>query len=305
MKINETHLGDYRPQAMIRVTGEDAFSFLQGQFSNELRHPVGSATYGLWLNQKGKVVADSHVLRLGENEFLIASVNSPAATIQQRLEDYIVADDVSLTDETATVGGLLVGGAASGERISAVMGTVPSAGRLAIAGAVLVFQGRRLPGQSFEIIAPGESLGELRQRFVGNGAVEAAPHELEFARIAAGIAAIPQDVGPGDLPNEGGLAESAVCYSKGCFLGQEVMARLKNLGQVRRRLLVLRGPGLAPPREAPVFQGEKKVGEIRSAAGSGREFVALGMFSLVNLDPAGRLSLTPMGPPDLRLSTDE
>src|SRR5882757_371348 len=92
-------LFDYRPETLLRVTGEDAFGFLQGQFTNELRQPPGNATYGLWLNQKGKILADSHVLRVAEKEFLIASVAAPVAVIRQRLEDYIVADDVVLTDE--------------------------------------------------------------------------------------------------------------------------------------------------------------------------------------------------------------
>ena len=48
----------YRPATMLRVSGADAFTFLQGQFTNELRQPVGSTVYGLWLNHKGKVVAD-------------------------------------------------------------------------------------------------------------------------------------------------------------------------------------------------------------------------------------------------------
>jgi len=55
-------LFDYRPGTLLKVTGEDAFTFLQGQFTNELRQAPGSAIYGLWLNQKGKILADSHVL---------------------------------------------------------------------------------------------------------------------------------------------------------------------------------------------------------------------------------------------------
>ena len=54
----------YRPNTLIRVTGADAFTFLQGQFTKEFRQPPGSATYGLWLNQKGKVLADSQVLEV-------------------------------------------------------------------------------------------------------------------------------------------------------------------------------------------------------------------------------------------------
>src|ERR1700752_2733920 len=116
------HLMEYRPGAVMRVTGEDAFSFLQGQFTNELRQGTGSVTYGLWLDQKGKVLADSHVLRLSENEFLLVSMNSPADLIRRRLEDYIVADDVALADETAGTHGMVLLGAGAGEKLSRVLG---------------------------------------------------------------------------------------------------------------------------------------------------------------------------------------
>jgi folate-binding protein YgfZ len=109
------------------------------------------------------------------------------------------------------------------------------------------------------------------------------------------------DIGPRDLPNEGGLEEVAVSYTKGCYLGQEVMARLKNLGQVRRRLHLVQGPGFPPQPGRPLYQGDRKVGETRSAAADGNKFLGLAMLSLVNLDPAVRLSLDPGGVPNLQI----
>jgi folate-binding protein YgfZ len=131
--------------------------------------------------------------------------------------------------------------------------------------------------------------------------VEAGVAEMDLARISDVLPAIPQDLGPGDLPNEGGLEESAISYTKGCYLGQEIMARLKNTGKVRRRLHVVRGAGALPRPSALLYQGEKKIGEVRSSASKGDEFVALAMLSLINLDQAAGLSLSPNGPPGLRL----
>ena len=286
----------YRPGTLLRVTGEDAFDFLQGQFTNELRQAPRSATYGLWLNQKGKILADSHVLRVGEKEFLITSVTSPATVIRQRLEDYIVADEVVLTDETSTAEGLLLGGLGSGAIIEQLLGEVPTPGRFVRHGELLVYGGRRLPGENFEMLGPERAVAEIRRQLVAQGAIEVQAAEIEFTRISAGIPAVPADLGPGDLPNEGGLEESALSYTKGCYLGQEVMARLKNLGQVRRRLQVVRGRGVAPAAPAILFQGGKKVGELRSVASRGDEFAALAMLSLINFDPAHGLSLEPSGP---------
>lgn len=286
----------YRPSALLWVTGEDALTFLQGQFTNELRQPSGSATYGLWLNQKGKVLADSQVLRVSENEFLICSEFSPAAIIRPRLEEYIVADDVVLADETATTHALGLCGTGGCEAIGQLLGETPAPGRFVRKRDLIVFRGRRLRGDNWEIFGSEKAVTEIRRQLLASGAVDSNPAEMEFARIAAGIPAVPADVGPGDLPNEGGLEDAAISYTKGCYLGQEVMARLKNLGQVRRRLQVVRGRSAPPAPLAALYQGEKRAGEIRTVATRADEFVALAMLSLINFTPAAGLSLEPSGP---------
>lgn len=286
----------YSLGTLFRVTGEDAFTFLQGQFTNELRQPPGRAIYGLWLNQKGKVLADSQVLRISENEFLIWSEFSPAAIIRQRLEDYIVADDVVLADETATTHALTLWGTGGKEAISRLLGEAPVRGQFVRARDLVAFCGRRLPADSWEIFGPEKKVAEFHGQLLAGGAVETRPAEMEYGRIRAGIPSVPADIGPGDLPNEGGLEEQAISYTKGCYLGQEVMARLKNLGQVRRRLQVVRGRGVPPVPGSALYQGDKKVGEVRTVAAQAGEYVALAMVSLVNLAPAAGLSLEPSGP---------
>ena len=301
MTFEDLRVLSYRPAALLRVSGEDAFGFLQGQFTNELRNPPGCVTYGLWLNQKGKILADSHVLRVAESEFLLTSVTSTATIIHQRLEEYIVADEVVLTDETATTHGLLLSGPDGCEAIKQLAGTAPPPGRFLRSGEIVVYGGRRLPGDSFEILGPENALAEVRREFLAQGAVETGAAEMEFARISAGIPVVPIDLGPGDLPSEGGLEDSALSYTKGCYLGQEVMARLKNLGQVRRRLQLVHGGGLAPAGRAMLYQQDKKIGEVRSVASQRDEYVALAMLSLVHLDPKAGLSLEPSGPAVVRV----
>ena len=285
-----------RPAALLRVTGEDAFVFLQGQFTNELRQAMGGLTYGLWLNQKGKVIADSHVLRVAEREFMVISDASPAAVIRKRLEDHIVADDVTLTDETATVHGVTLWGAGAGGLVTGLLGEKPPAGGFIRCDEILVFPGRGLPGENYALLGPEARIGRLREQLIGRGCLEVGREETEYARIAAGIPGIPQDVGPDDLPNEGGLEGSTLSYTKGCYLGQEVMARLKNSGQVRRRLHVVRGHGLVRGPRPALYQGPKKVGELRSHAHRGGEFVAFAMLSVINLNTEAGLSFAPDGP---------
>ena len=142
-------------------------------------------------------------------------------------------------------------------------------------------------------------------RLLAAGFRAADREEMEAQRISAGIPAIPADLGPADLPNEGGLEETALSFTKGCYLGQEVMARLRNLGQVRRRLQPVRGPGPAPRPSTALFQGDRRVGEIRTAAAMGDGFVALAMISLPALQPDGSFSVQPGGPPTIRLNGHE
>lgn len=287
----------YRPAALLKVAGEDAATFLQGQFTNELRQPPGAVTYGLWLNQKGRVLGDSHVLKMTASEFQMVSVASGAEVIRPRLEEYIVADDVTLADETAQTHGLATWGAQCGEMIGRVLGAAPPPGQFIQSGGVLVFAGRRVRGINYELLGPEKPIADVKQKLRALGGREATAGEMEYARITDGLPAIPRDIGSGDLPNEGGLEDTAISYTKGCYLGQEVMARLKSMGQVRRRLHVIRGQGAAPTPLATLYQGERKVGQIRSVAAEGNEFVAFAMLSLVNLDQATGLSLAPEAAP--------
>ncbi len=291
----------YRPATLLKVTGDDTAAYLQGQFTNELRRPRGAAVYGLWLSQKGKVLADSHVLKLAENEFQVASTTSAAAVIMPRLEAYIVADDVILTDQTSSVHGLAISGPDCGEKIRQVLGAAPPPGQFAQTRGLVIFPGRRVGGENYEAFGPEKLMTEARQELLAAGGLEAAAGETEFARIKGGMPAVPQDLGPGDLPNEGGLEDAAISYTKGCYLGQEVMARLKNMGQVRRRLHVIQGSGKTPAALDEIFQGERKVGQVRSVATGEKGFVALAMLSLVHLDSAGGLSLAPGATPTARI----
>jgi len=293
------------PKTVLRVTGEDAFTFLQGQFTNELRQPPGSSTYGLWLNQKGRVTADSVVLRLEENEFLLLSANTGVAVLRHRLEDYIVADDVVLHDETEGACGLVIGGVDCTAAVGAVFGVVPAPGHFVRRGEAVIYRGRRLASEHYEVFGPAGSLTPAREQLEQRGLIAIGVDEMERRRIADRIPAVPQDLGPVDLPNEGGLDGSAISFTKGCYLGQEVMARLKNLGQVRRRLEVVCGKGPPPEAGTALYQGLKKSGEVRSVVRVADGFVAFAMLSLINQNPEAGFSLTPDGVPAIWIGSHE
>lgn len=273
--------------AVLRISGADANRYVEGQFSNEVGSGDRGATYGLWLDHKGKVQADSQLLRVGPEEFLALSYFCDARALQAQLEKFIVADDVTVADETDRWVGAGQWGEGSGAGARALGFALPPAGQFVESGEARLFRGRRSRRENCEIIAPVGA--ELLRDWAGTGGAD--EFELERERIRSGIPAVPDDIGPADLPNEGGLETEAISFTKGCFTGQEVMARLKNLGQVRRRLKVVRGPGARPARGAALFQGAKKVGEVRTAAADGDGFVAFAMLSLLSITAGAGLSL--------------
>jgi folate-binding protein YgfZ len=283
----------WHPAAWLRVSGPDAAGFLQGQFTNDIRQAgSGRAVYGLWLNQKGKVMADSFVLKgKGEEEFWIGSYFSTATTIRGRLEAFIVADDVVVEDVTAAWRGVVLIGAG----IEAWFAAQPREGFL--------FRGRRSAEESWEWVVPSSSWDAVRAELAS--LPEISPPEMERLRIAAGIPAVPSDIGPTDLPNEGHLEATAISSTKGCYLGQEIMARLKSRGKVRRQLYRVSGPASPPAVPAPLWRAAERIGDLRSVVSdaTGTGWTGLAMLSVALCRTELPLSLAAAGPPTLKIGS--
>lgn len=281
----------YRPHAWLKVSGEDAATYLQGQFTNDLRPlSIGEAAYGLWLNQKGKVLADSFVIRGKEREFWVGSYFSSAATIRERLEAYVIADEVVIEDATSAWAGIAIIGSGS----ASILGHIKYEG--------FVFPGRRVLVDNVECVMPLAEIEKVHAGLMNAGAHEISAVDLEKLRIDSGIPAIPRDIGPGELPNEGGLESVAISYTKGCYLGQEVMARLKSMGQVRRHLIRVAGEGNISALPAALFVGKRCVGELRSAAPyEAGGFIGIALVSLLHVKADAALAFGPEATPTLRL----
>jgi tRNA-modifying protein YgfZ len=297
-----------KPAAVLRVTGPDAFAFLQSQFSNDLRRPgvERPVTYGLWLNQKGKIQADSFVIQRGAAEFLLVSYDCPAETIRAHLEAHLIADEVEVKDETGEFGLMHVFaseviqeasdfhdkinlGEIEVEKLRDVLPTPKAANVLSWPG--------RLPKNlcSRDYLALPEELADFVKELNEAKTCSASEQMVRSTRIGHGIPAIPMDAGPGDLPQEAGLERDAVSFDKGCYLGQEVMARLKSQGQVNRALWVVqmnRGLKMPPNGEPqPLYAGDVVAGELRSRAWD----TGLAMLKKRVIAGWEGLSLTPRG----------
>ncbi len=244
--------------------------------------------YGLWLDRKGRVIADSHVVEAPSGGgFWIASLSSSAQVVARHLGEHIVADDVQVEDETAGWRGVSLIGAGVG----AWLAGAPRPG--------ILFPGRRSSCENWEWLSREADSALVAEAL--SGARVMGPGEIEVLRIESAIPSVPADIGPADLPNEGGLDAQAISYSKGCYTGQEVMARIRATGRVRRTLVRVRGSGRPPALPAGLWRGDRREGELRSAAELAGGYVGLALVSVGAAAAGGSLAANPGSPPDVEL----
>jgi folate-binding protein YgfZ len=291
-----------RAGAVLSASGPDAFTFLQSQFSNELRHPEveNPVTYGLWLDHKGKIQADSFIIQKSPEEFILVSYDCPVTVLKGHLAAHLIADDVTLGDETETLALMHIWTEQYDESLAELIeGLADGAGAESWMG----FTSNLFC--SWDLLAPREVLYKIGQELEAQGIEAGAKEAFQAVRIILGIPGVPRDAGPGDLPQETGLDLHAVSYDKGCYIGQEIMQRLhtqahvtRNLWQVGWDVKVTRQDG---EETVPLYADDAPAGELRSFVLN--ESGGLGLAMLKNRAVAGQplLSFSPKGPKVVKL----
>ena len=207
-----------RPEAWLRVTGPDAAVFLQGQCTQDLRGlKSGQTTWALWLSNKGRVQAESLVLRGEGDLWWLWSAHSDGAALAARLEEFIIADDVAVENAGAEGGWgqlTLAGEAAEAwlrERREGA--ATPAEGEWVEFGGGLLFAGRRGREKIWEWLRPAGVMGEAEVKALSAELGELREEELVRGRIAAGVPAIPGEFGAQDLPQEAGLEDEEISFT--------------------------------------------------------------------------------------------
>jgi folate-binding protein YgfZ len=202
-----------------------------------------------------------------------------------------------LNDETAAFGLLHVWADAPGimDMMEATDGQMAAAAWL----------GRRPVYNALDFLLPQSVLENFSHVLAENGAEAVSAEELLALRIVAGIPAVPLDAGPGDLPQEAGLEHDGVSFEKGCYLGQEVMARLHSQGHVNRALWQVAWRGQTKDSGAlepvPLYAGQESAGELRSRVTKDGRGLGLAMLKSRLLVEKKALSLSPGGPEVIEL----
>ncbi len=291
---------DLTARGLLVVEGADRASWLHGLCTQDIKKmPSGGGGYACHIDIKGRIVAD---MRVGVFEEMILLDVEPgmAASLRRLLKRFVVMERVTVADRSAQVGtlGLAGPGAAAtlgralGEELSAM---APHGVRPGAVGDldVLVSATDQLGGPGFRISTARESVGELFEALERAGARPCGWEAMERSRIRAGVPRFGAELGPEVLFNEAGL-DTAVSFTKGCYLGQEIVERVDARGKVGRRLmgLVIEGSGVPAPGGV-IANGERALGEVTSSARVGARVLAMGYIHRADNAPGSRLVVRP------------
>ncbi|MET0559501.1 MAG: glycine cleavage T C-terminal barrel domain-containing protein [Solirubrobacterales bacterium] len=259
----ECGLLDRSGRGMLLFSGADAAEYLQGQLTNDVEGlAVGEGQYAALLDRKGHMQADMRVLRRAEREIWIDTEPEALAAALRHLTMYSIGREVAVADvgEEYAILSLIgprafeiAGGAVLPEHANEA-GTVGGVEFLAV--------GTR---DGVDLIVARAEAERLRDALIAAGAVEVGPEAAEILRVEAGVARFGAEMTTETMPAEAGIVEQAVSFTKGCYIGQETVARLHYKGRPNRHL---RGLRLSAPAEpgAALRLGEKEVGRLGSAA---------------------------------------
>jgi folate-binding protein YgfZ len=243
------------------VTGPDAAEYLQGQLTNDIEAlEPGEGQYAVLLDRKGHMQADMRVLRPAAGEILLDTEAEGLEAARRHLQMYKIGREVEVTDVTARRSILSLIGPRSAE----IAGTPPLPEHAcepgSVAGIECLVAGT---ATGIDLIVDAADADTLRASLTAAGAVEVSPEAVEIARIEAGVPRFGAEMGAATMPAEAGIVETAVSFTKGCYIGQETVARLHYKGRPNRNL---RGLRLSAPAGAgaPLRLGEKEIGSLGS-----------------------------------------
>jgi folate-binding protein YgfZ len=249
-------LVDRSARGKLRLTGGEAVEYLQGQVTNDVEAlEPGSGCYAALLNHKGKMLADMRVLR-GEDFLLVDTEPDGLPAVKRNASMFSIGRDVRHEDVTDTLAILSLIGPEARARLD---DPPPDAEHAFTQGEHGIYVATDL---GVDVICAAADAGAVREAL----GVEAVSEEAaECLRIESGRPRFSIDVGNDTIPQEAGLNERAVSFTKGCYVGQETVARLHYKGKPNRHL---RGLRLAEPveRGAEIRFGDRVVGEIGSTA---------------------------------------
>ncbi|HMF46384.1 MAG TPA: glycine cleavage T C-terminal barrel domain-containing protein [Candidatus Udaeobacter sp.] len=267
---------DLSARAKLRVTGGDRFRFLNGQITNDLRKTSETAAIeACVLNAKGKLNAHIFIAAVGES-FLVDAEPELRETLRARLERYVIADDVQIEDVTDEFS------------LFHVFAEEPPAPRLG-----RIVSARRFSASGWDIWTDSARRDAVRDE-LASAHLFIDSRAADVMRIEQGLPRWGRELTDEIIPIEADLEQRTIDYQKGCYIGQEVISRIKMSGQINKRLcglISLNNTPLQPGMKlvAPSASG-KEVGWLTSTTRSQRQEIALGYVKRGFNNPATNLN---------------
>jgi folate-binding protein YgfZ len=259
---------DRSDRKLLRLTGKDPIGMLNAVLTNDVPTHEDRGTYAMLLDPKGRIQTDLRVVKAGD-ETLIETEPEGAEAAKEILARYAPFSRVKLEELSDwDVLGFY------GPRATGLLGNPDlaehEATRAEIDGVSVLVVGVAVPVSGYDLIGPPEALAAVREHLIETGATTAGADAHETARIEAGVPRFGADITPENFPGESeNSLERAVSFEKGCYPGQETVARMHYRGSPNKKLYRFElEPGSMEPPEAgdEILQGEKKlVGPISSA----------------------------------------
>jgi folate-binding protein YgfZ len=254
-------------RGVLRLAGKDPLGMLNAVLTNSLPPGADPGAYALLLNPKGRVQADLRVLRSGQ-DVLVDTEPEGVGAAREILGRYAPFSRVKLEDLSNDWSVLGLYGPKAGDLLESPDLAEHGTAEVEIDGEALLAAGVAAPVPGYDLLGPSEAVVRAKEVLAARGAVSASPDAYETARVEAGIPRFGSDLTPENFPGEAGVLDRAVDFKKGCYPGQETVARMHYRGHPNRTLFRISytGEHLAPG--TPILQGEKTVGAITSVAPS-------------------------------------
>jgi aminomethyltransferase len=257
---------DLSARGRIYASGDDRARLLHAMTTNHVQQLTpGTGCYAFFLNAQGHIQADVNLLCL-EDRFLLDTEPETRERVFRHLDKYIIADDVALEDVTATLACV----AAEGPHAAAVLAAI-GAPALDVEYAHASWDGaivervNETGAPGFRIFMPAETKADWIARLESAGAVYATPDEARTVRLEHGKPRYGEDIFDTTLPQETQQMH-AVHFAKGCYIGQEIVERIRSRGRVNRLLVKLEVEGEAPlAGGTKITAGAAEAGEITSS----------------------------------------
>jgi folate-binding protein YgfZ len=259
-------------RAKLSLAGSDRVRWLNGMVTNNIRDlDVGHGIYAFLLNPQGHILGDLFAYNLGES-IMVDTDTGQAEKILATFDHYIIMDDVEISNLTEKLTALGISGPTSRENLTTAGLEIPELQPLQLQSVMwqgtecTLLRGEEAEYPAYEIWLAPVNVRKLWDALLSAGAVPVGSEALEMQRVASGIPRYGVDIRERDLPQETEQAR-ALNFSKGCYVGQEIVERIRSRGSVHRKFTGFVADGTVQfAAGAKVVVGDKEVGEITSVA---------------------------------------